>query len=357
MEQLPTESPISTLPPELIKKIGHQLDLPSIGCIRQTCKKINAIPTATLMCDYMSNPDKCPSKSCQIFAAQPDKWFDACTQLLCDSASEKNELAFVHTYCHDAYDRDSQINYLTGNHKLQSDHNLPLIMSIYSGSIPMDQNEKERCYSFLYKAIEKSPLLAKKLLEKNTFDFLTYNPKTILTTACNYKYCSLVQLLLKQPGIDVNAKNDCGETPLHIACKKNLPEIVTLLLDNGADINSQAEYEKTALHIACTQKSPKIITLLLENNADINSQDYFKQTPLHLACEHIHGNNTPSYTAGEQNSLEIVQLLLKQPDIDVNAKTCWGNTPLHIAYTGELPKIVQELLKRGYQCNNAQQTE
>ena len=46
---------------------------------------------------------------------------------------------------------------------------------------------------------------------------------------------SKVQDLIER-GADVNAKNKWRETPLHLACIRNVPELSKLLLDKGADV-------------------------------------------------------------------------------------------------------------------------
>ncbi|WP_158621805.1 ankyrin repeat domain-containing protein [Wolbachia endosymbiont of Laodelphax striatellus] len=57
-------------------------------------------------------------------------------------------------------------------------------------------------------------------------------------------------------GVDVNAKNDDGDAPLHIAAEKSYKEIVDALLEKeGIDINVKDNKGITPLHIAdLTQK-------------------------------------------------------------------------------------------------------
>jgi ankyrin repeat protein len=49
----------------------------------------------------------------------------------------------------------------------------------------------------------------------------------------------------------IDAKNDAGFTPLHIACLKSRPEIITLLIEFGADIEILDNEEgKTPLNLS-----------------------------------------------------------------------------------------------------------
>jgi len=48
---------------------------------------------------------------------------------------------------------------------------------------------------------------------------------------------SAVEALLSCDNVDVNAKNNDGETPLHYASKKEFSQIIDLLISHGADLS------------------------------------------------------------------------------------------------------------------------
>lgn len=48
---------------------------------------------------------------------------------------------------------------------------------------------------------------------------------------------SIVKTLLHRGHVNVNVQTLKGETPLHLAIRKNRPDIVHLLLEYGADVN------------------------------------------------------------------------------------------------------------------------
>ena len=86
--------------------------------------------------------------------------------------------------------------------------------------------------------------------------------------------------------IDINIKNDCGRTILHVLCKMTSnKKIIKLLLENGADVNSKDINDMTPFHYLC-QYNPdkKIMELLLDFGADINATDINNWTALFYAC-------------------------------------------------------------------------
>ncbi len=75
---------------------------------------------------------------------------------------------------------------------------------------------------------------------------------------------------MAQPGIDVNAIDDEGLTPLHGAARHSFPDVVQMLLTAGAIPNPQTATE-TPLYIATRNTSAAcllITRLLLEAGAD-----------------------------------------------------------------------------------------
>lgn len=72
-------------------------------------------------------------------------------------------------------------------------------------------------------------------------------------------------------GADVNARDDVGFTPLHIAAGGSSAAVIPLLVDAGADIDAQSDDGTTALYQALknnTRSRLAIIRALLERGAD-----------------------------------------------------------------------------------------
>jgi ankyrin repeat protein len=146
---------------------------------------------------------------------------------------------------------------------------------------------------------------------------------------------------LLEKGMDLNAADMKGRTPLHCCCFGGEPKLVEKLLNLGAEINATDDDSTSALHIAtflnhfdmvqrlldCSRKKPEInvmtklekwtplhfacfsgdyaiAKLLLEHGADVHVFDRDNNQPLSLAC--CHGNTS-----------NLVKLLLTH-DADIN---------------------------------------
>ena len=70
-----------------------------------------------------------------------------------------------------------------------------------------------------------------------------------LIDAAKNGYLADVQAHL-DAGVDVNAKDNGGQTPLHYATRYGHKEIAELLIANGADVNAKDELEETPLDFA-----------------------------------------------------------------------------------------------------------
>jgi len=104
-----------------------------------------------------------------------------------------------------------------------------------------------------------------------------------------------VRFLLDE-GVDINAKDERGWTPLHFAARTGSVEVVRTLLGRGADVNAKCkgpvDQNGTALMIALyrwngvptNEESEAIVTALLAKGADVNERASRGKTPLMLAA-------------------------------------------------------------------------
>ena len=136
----------------------------------------------------------------------------------------------------------------------------------------------------------------------------------------------LLDLLLSQPGVDVNirstlASGERGWTPLMIACKKGYANIVRRLCQvSEIDPNISDEYGDTALflalylnHIECV----KILRTVPKTNW--NMKNRIGEYPIIIAIEH------------QSISMDILEIILSVPDLDLSVTSAYGRNVAQIA--------------------------
>jgi ankyrin repeat protein len=91
-------------------------------------------------------------------------------------------------------------------------------------------------------------------------------------------------VLVKYPGIEIEAVSTILRTPLHIAAANGFTNIARLLIDNGANPNCRDFDESTPLHCASEfGKIETLIYLLKESSADATLKNKFGYVPCDIA--------------------------------------------------------------------------
>ena len=88
-----------------------------------------------------------------------------------------------------------------------------------------------------------------------------------IKNVARYRKVEMVDSLLKAEA-NVNAENENGDTPLHLATRNGTVEMVDSLLKAGADVNAENENGYTPFDIADSKGFEKIKDLLREKGGD-----------------------------------------------------------------------------------------
>lgn len=165
---------------------------------------------------------------------------------------------------------------------------------------------------------------------------------------------------LLEAGVNINFKDDMGETALHIASEEGYSEIVQLLLGAGAEVSIKNNNDETALDCAM---DADVIKLLLDAGAGKYLDDIvslISEGKLPVDSKDKNGN-TALYEAVNFNNLELCSYLIKL-GANVNAVNSFGKTILQVALEDNIDKkegdkIIKLLIESGSALNHNRETE
>ena len=149
---------------------------------------------------------------------------------------------------------------------------------------------------------------------------------------------------LVDAGADVNARDENGWTPLHVAASSDDSEVVKVLVKLGADVNARDKYDGTPLHRVGRLHSGRgpveVTRILIEAGADVNARNEVGETPLHNFA-----------LTGPPEAVEA----LIEAGADLTVKDKWGSAPMHQAvccsYDEKKAAIIKILVDAGADVN------
>ncbi|WAO96056.1 NACHT domain-containing protein [Fusarium falciforme] len=188
--------------------------------------------------------------------------------------------------------------------------------------------------------------------------------RTPLWWAAENGHEAVVRLLLKRCAY-TDAADKWGRTPLLLAAANGHEAIVRLLVDRGAHTDAADKWGRTPLLLAAGNGHEAIVRLLLDLGAHTEAVDEWGRTLLSYAAERGHeaivrllldrgahtdaadeGGRTPLSIAAANGHGAVVRLLLER-GAHTDAADKWGSTPLWRAAENGHGAVVRLLLDRG----------
>ncbi|MGA9666829.1 MAG: ankyrin repeat domain-containing protein [Gallionella sp.] len=139
-------------------------------------------------------------------------------------------------------------------------------------------------------------------------------------------------LLFLESGVDINARDEHGWTPLMISTFNGREQVALLLIHSGADVNAKDTAGYGPLHWAAFNGYSEVVKLLVEKRANVNATSKHGLTALLQAATRGH-------------LVTVGQLIAAGADVDLASNDGW--TPLHKASANGHAEIVKLLLAKG----------
>ncbi|KAJ4018334.1 hypothetical protein NW752_005449 [Fusarium irregulare] len=92
-----------------------------------------------------------------------------------------------------------------------------------------------------------------------------------------------IKMLGSRSAVDLESLDNDGFAPLHIAATRSENEVAQLI-GRGVDVNLRTSDSQNALHMACRARKSNIVAQLLKQGIHIDQQDNDGRTPLFYAC-------------------------------------------------------------------------
>lgn len=98
----------------------------------------------------------------------------------------------------------------------------------------------------------------------------------------------LTDKLLTNKLVDINARDEFGNTALHWASVNGHIAVVRELIQKGADVNAKNKTNSTPLHLASGSGQIMAVRELIKNGADATLRDKHGNIPIQLAQKNSH---------------------------------------------------------------------
>ena len=198
--------------------------------------------------------------------------------------------------------------------------------------------------------------------------------RSLLHIAAKKGFTRIIEELLKDKSLDVNAQDAKGNTPAHLAAIKNHQETLKAIRKSTSYLDLFNKSGKSAddvnplnkaIRTMCRDGTSSALDLMLKEGAKC-LKDELGNTLLHIACTSaIESNekcrlllehepsllneandkgNTPLLNLARSNNIKTAEYLLGLKGINVNKKNKDGNSPLHEAWSAKNVTMVTKIL-------------
>ena len=174
--------------------------------------------------------------------------------------------------------------------------------------------------------------------------------ETVLHQACVCQEHDMMEVFLSAPGVDVNAVNMHGWSPLHLAAQKGDTYKVRRLVEKGACVDLQSVRGDTPIFFSVQNNSPENTSFSVL--FDYIRSNYSKED---AAAQFKHTNSKGETLLGcavRHENFTALKILLEEGLFDINHKDPQGYSLLHLCVShAPNMEILSFLLENGLSPN------
>lgn len=223
---------------------------------------------------------------------------------------------------------------------------------------------------FQYNAVQENPLFLALTAKPAPLEWF-FRPNVITATDANgdsvVHHAARKNLpegisYLVKKGASIEALNNAGEIPLHTAAKYDATDAIRYLVSAGSSLNAANKNGDIPLQSAVLNGAFKATQMLLAAGSPVNNQNYSGETALHQASKNnsamiiqlltaqgaqteiqdSHGF-TPLITAAANDRYDAASELIKAKAV-IDTRDYLGSTPLYHAVSGEYAALIRLFL-------------
>ena len=135
----------------------------------------------------------------------------------------------------------------------------------------------------------KDEMVTEMLKHNANWRLQNHDGHTAFMKAIIHGRAEVVKILLAHKAFEQSADGS-RRTAMHIACsaEETKPDMIDLLRDQGLELDAKDDRGRTPLHHACRVGNIEVAKVLLALHVDICTKDSFERTPLYVAWQNGH---------------------------------------------------------------------
>ncbi|CAF0858262.1 unnamed protein product [Didymodactylos carnosus] len=166
--------------------------------------------------------------------------------------------------------------------------------------------------------------------------------QSALMIAIDESFIDGINFLLKQEGLERNLQDSEGNTAIHHACIcTNIEQRATILqlliVNGGFDLEKQNKHQQDPVMLCILQEQIDLFKILIDKTVTLTKKDLESRQCIHLACQ--------------IGNYELVDILLKCPNINLNVKDEQQRNCLYYAISNGNLDIINLLINKNVQIN------